>query len=109
MTNRRYPLTYDLRAEDPPLEKDDIEAGRGACDAAILLSLIYPADGSFSMLIVSRDGRTGDEVSDAEIFKCWTLMANRLARSDTLSPNKRELARALWETFASAIRGDRKG
>lgn len=100
MNEQRYPLTYELRGEDPPLTRAEIEPGRGACDAVILLSLLYPEDGSFSLLIASKDGRTGDEVSDAEIFKCWGMLAERLAESRTLSPNKRELARTLWEVFS---------
>ena len=111
MKAHKYPLTYDLRAEDPPLTRAELEAagvvlsplgvatGRGACDAAILLSLTYPEDGSFAMLLVSKDGRTGDVLPDAEIFKCWALLAKRLAESRTLHPAKRELARTLWEVW----------
>ena len=108
MNERRFPLTYELRAEDPPLTADEIMAmGRGGCDAMILLSMLYPADGSFSLLVVSKDGRTGDEVTDAEIFKCWAMLAKRLADSSTLSPNKRELARTLWEVWREAVLGAR--
>jgi hypothetical protein len=103
MSARRYPLTYEVRAEDPPLTPAEIEPGRGACDAAILLSLVYPDDGSFSLLIVSMDGRTGDHVSDAELFKCWTLVAKRLAESTTLHASKRELARELWQIVVDAM------
>lgn len=105
----RYPLTYELRSEDPPLTRAEIEPERGACDAAILLSLIYPEDGSFSMALVSMDGRTGDELPDAELFKCWSMLAKHLAESRTLSHEKRELARALWEVVARAVRDARGG
>ena len=105
--SERYPLTVELRAEDPPLTAEEIEPGRRGCDAAIVLALTYPPDG-FGMLIDSMDGRTGDEVSDAELFKCWTLLAKRLAESSTLAPNKRELARTLWEVWVAEMRRVRR-
>jgi hypothetical protein len=105
MSEKLYPLTYDIRPEDPPLPRSKVEElNRSACDAIVLLSMIYPPDGSFSLLVESLDGRTGEEVSDNELWKVWTMLATRLAKSKTLSTNKREVAQLLWETVCSAVK-----
>jgi hypothetical protein len=103
MSERRYPITYEVTFQDPPLDRLAIPKGHGACDAVVILSLLYPEDGSFSMLPMSRDGRTGEELSDAELFKCWTLLAAHLAESKTLSPEKRQLAAQLFDVVRQAV------
>lgn len=110
MSERRYPLTYDIRAEDPPLAREEIEAGRGACDAIVLLSLLYPTDGGggFSMRVLSKDGRTADEVSEAELFNCWARLSKSFAESTTLHPGKRMLAREVWEIWHGAVMARRE-
>ena len=93
----RYPLTWDLRKEDPPASYRFCETtGRGGSDAAVLLSIAY-ARGGFSLAIMSLDGRTGEQVDDGEIFKAWAILAHRLAESATLAPGQQELARAVHE------------
>jgi hypothetical protein len=105
MAEHRYPLSYTLKREDPPLTKDQIDTNEiGASDAVVILSMIYPEDGSFSLAIDSLDGRTGDEVTDNELWKVWTMMASRLAESKTLSESKRSLAQELFACVATAIR-----
>lgn len=93
MNEPRYPITYDIRQEDPPLTADEVRAqGRSATQAIVFVSLLYQPDGSFSMLVESRDGRTKDRVSANELFKVWLLLATRLKNAPDLSVGKRQLA-----------------
>jgi hypothetical protein len=102
---KKYPLTYDVRQEEPPLTPDEVQhLSRGAADAVVILSMIYPPDGSFSLSVVSLDGRTGEEVTDNELWKVWTMLSYQLARSKTLAEPKRELAETLHECVATALR-----
>jgi hypothetical protein len=81
---RMYPLTYDLKREDPPLPAGIVKArGRSACDAIVFLSMIYPEDGSFSLLVESLDGRKPghERVSEQDLFKCWFMVGIRLSKS----------------------------
>jgi hypothetical protein len=108
---RRYPVTFTVEHHAPPLTKEQIEAGYnvetdkfGAADAVAILSMLYPEDGSFGLLITSFDGRTGEEITDSELWKVWTMMADRLSKSKTLSEPKRELAEVLFGCVATALR-----
>lgn len=93
-----YKLTYDARVEDPPVTREQIEkVGRGGCDAVVILSMLYPDDGSFSLAVVSLDGRTGEQIEDKELFKAWWLLASRLGESETLDPVRRMLAKTSFE------------
>lgn len=89
---------------------DKSKEGYGACDAILLASIIYPADGSLSVQFVSADGRTGklEDLADNEWFKIWGMLASRLARSQTLDANKKELADIVWQTICRAVAGPPK-
>lgn len=103
---RRYPLSYALEVEDPPLTAEELLAtDRGGCDAVLLASIVYPPDGSLSILIHALDGRTKVSMTDKEIFKCWALMAKRLAASKTLDDGRREFAALTWEAFIKGLAG----
>lgn len=96
---RRYRMTYSLHPHPEGLTVDEVRTSKegGGCDAVLLASLIYPEDGSFSCLFVGKDGRTGSNLQDVEWFKVWTLLASRLARSETLGPGHRQLAQACFD------------
>lgn len=107
---RRYPLTFAIDRHVPPITEKQIP-GRvlesdifAAADAIVILSMLYPEDGSFALLVDSLDGRTGEEITDNELWKVWTMLANRLMRSKTLAEPKRELAEVLHGCVATALR-----
>ena len=111
---RPYPLTYDLRREDPPVTALQLEKqaqrgdDRGACDAAILISIVYPQDGGVSHMILSRDGRTGKPLDDTELFKAWSMMACDLARG-RLSDELKNICMDAFEKIRRVVLRDRKG
>lgn len=108
MGEQLYPLTYDIRQEDPPLPRSKVEElKRCACDAIVLLSMLNPPDGSFSLLTESLDGHTGERVTPDVLWKCWVLLASQLGETEGLSPNKRELAQEVFAIVSRAVRGDR--
>jgi hypothetical protein len=99
-----YPLSYRLDHRPEGIPREQIERdGLGAADAVILISIIRPEDGSLSTVITSLEGATGQEISDIELFKAWTLMAKRLSESKTLEPGKKALAGNVFEDVRQAI------
>jgi len=106
----KYPITYNIKRHDPPLEKDEvIEKELGGCDSIIIISQIYPEDGSYSQAIVSLDGRTNDDVGLDELWKAWTIMAASLAKEEALSPSKRSLCNQVIEIVRESILKTRNG
>src|SRR3989304_1572937 len=75
-----YRLIYSVKVQDPRLTKDEVPPGYGATDALLGVSVLYPEDGSLSVLFFSLDGRTGGVLEDKEWFKIWALLTKRLPR-----------------------------
>lgn len=59
-----YRLTYAFDKHPEGIKKEDVPAGRGACDAVLLASIIYPPSGALSVQFVGHDGRTDGELAD---------------------------------------------
>ena len=106
-----YKTKYQLSAEAGEFSKEELEAGgdgTGGTDAFIFHSLLYPDDGSFSHASFSFDGRNGGKSLPAdEIFKVWIMTAKSLTEMEDLSPAKKGLAEATFETFRAAMLGAR--
>jgi hypothetical protein len=99
----KYHTTYKVNAHPEGLEAAEVPDEHGACTALVFASLVYPSDGSFSALVGSMDGRTGEKLPAAEVWKTWTLMAKSLADDPTLSPNKRMLCQQVFDIVREAI------
>lgn len=98
MSEHRYRLVFKLDCEYPEGGMPNREAkllpkqGKGATDALIVFSLLYPEDGSFSTFFWSHDGRNGgEELDDSEIWKVWMMLTSRLANSKTLKGWKKQI------------------
>lgn len=100
----QYHLTYQVT---PPhvdgITRDEVPNGHGGCDAAVIISILYPPDGSYSAMYMSRDGRNGQPLDANEMFKAWIMWAARLSRDKTLHPAKREFVAAVWGDYSSVI------
>lgn len=108
-----YRLSYALRVNDPPLTAEQARAQVaefGACDAVILMSILFPADGSYSLAVLSKDGRSKDgaPLSGNELFMAWMLWAHNLKDDPDLSPGRRQLVGMIWETLCEVIMGESK-
>ncbi len=101
----KYRVSFgDMRSHPEGASAVELEKEqRGGADALLLASLIYPEDGTLSLLFRSLDGRTGKELEDREWFKIWTLMGKRLAASKTLDPARREFARMTFDMFLEMV------
>lgn len=123
MSQHKYTLLYKLDPRPEGYTKEELEELNAklpddqkwsACDAGIFFSLLYPEDGSYSWLMLPVDGRPAakakdHELSDDEVFKCWTMLAHRLANSKTLGEGKKMLCAQVHEIMVDAIRRGREG
>ena len=101
MNDHKYTTQYSI--ENKSLSAEEISEGTGACNDIIIHSIILPDDGSYSHLLVSKSGDTGDDLTGDELFKAWVMMAKTIADNPTTSPSKASLAEALFETVREAM------
>jgi hypothetical protein len=100
----KYKLKYKLEHECGNFEKESIKEGEGATDALLIFSLLYPEDGSYSQYHYSIDGRNnGQEISDNDLFKIWTMLTKRLSDSKTLANNKKAFAGDVFKVIREAV------
>lgn len=101
----KYLASYDVRREDPPASGEEIrEKKRGGCDAVVLHSILFQEDGGRSEVIVSMDGRTGEQLPAVELFKSWAMMTFTLSKDERLSEAKRGFCASVHEAIAQALR-----
>src|SRR3972149_1616505 len=86
-----YRLIYSVKVQDPRLTKDEVPPGYGATDALLGVSVLYPEDGSLSVLFFSLDGRAGGGLEDKEWFKIWALLTKRLPGSGPPRGGKKKI------------------
>lgn len=99
-----YHILYDVEAIEKGISKEEAAAsGKGSCTALLIGSILYPPDGSYSVLFSSIDGRTNQPLPPEEEWKAWIMMAKYLSDRPDLPPGKRDLAAAAWETFRDAV------
>jgi hypothetical protein len=103
-----YKLKYDFNADAGQYSKEEIkEAGKGGSDALLLVSVLYPENGSLSIYFESMDGRNeGKSLSDHEVFKIWLMLAGRLGRSTTLNDIQREYADFTMKHYMDKLRDE---
>ena len=99
----KYHITYSVTPHLEGLEQEEIPADHGACTALIVGSLLCPEDGSLGIAFRSLDGRTGQPLSDAEMWKAWTLWAKRLSESPDLGEGKKGLCKLVFDAVCAAI------
>lgn len=99
-----YRLRYRVDFEPGQFEKSDATPDQGLTDALLLASIIYPPDGSLSVMFLSKDGRTGEELADIELFKVWSMLSARLAESTTLPEGMRRFAQRNLEAVRDALK-----
>lgn len=90
----KYHLLWDAEPAPEGVKKEDIPEGRGACDAMVFVSLLYPPDGSLSVAVKSLDGRVEGHtsMSSPELFKAWVMFGAALSRMPGLNQREQQLA-----------------
>jgi len=114
----KYRLRYELNVTNGEYAKEDAK-GEGLTDSLIVISMLYPNDGSFSMAHYSVDGKTAKPVNVNELWKVWSMLSSELSENDSLNPEKRSIARnvlsetrlmlGIDETDFRQIKGDING
>jgi hypothetical protein len=105
-----YALKYKLKMDAGTFSREDIQKDPddGGCDAIFGASLLYPPDGTFSVLFFSKDGRTNSDLADEEWFKVWSMLTQRLATSKTLSEQKKSFCASVFDVIRNAVAGPAK-
>jgi hypothetical protein len=107
--NHKYKLIWKIEKRPKGVTKKKVPEGFGACDAVLFCSMIYPPDGSFSVYYMGIDGRSEkggmENLEDNEWFKVWSLLASRLAASQTLSKEKKAICDMAFEDIRFKIFG----
>lgn len=75
----------------------------GYTDALIVISILFPEDGSRNELTRTIDGNTGKPLSDLELFKTWNIMAKKLSESKELESFYKDIAREAFEIIRDTI------
>jgi surface antigen len=94
-TEQTWALRYAPQFEAGTWRRED--AGeKGLTDALLMVSMVFPPDGSFSGAVIGHDGRTGDDLAPLDMWRAWLTLTNALARTDGLPDEyKHQIARAL--------------
>jgi len=105
MNNHTYKLRYKLEPWTGSADeaRAQTKEGWGACDAMLVASIIYPEDGSLSVSLASKDGRTGNPLDDIECLKVWTMLARQLGESKTLPEVQRDFCFQVFEAYRLAM------
>lgn len=99
----RYKLTYETHSHPEGVTAEQVRgARRGACDAVLMASVIFPEDGSYSCQVMSKDGRTGKELDDLEKFKAWIAVTKHLAESPGLDDGRRQFCAEVYRAILGA-------
>lgn len=101
-----YRLAYRLDPFPGHWRREDLEReGLAGADAMVLISILYPPEGSYSLLPLSVDGRTGERepLSPGEMFKAWSVWGAGLADNEDLEDWQREAAKAATDIVRSVI------
>lgn len=100
----KYHLIYRLEAHPDGILPDDIPEGHGGCDAGIFMSLLFPPDGSYSFLVMPKDGRTGKDGKPGDLdikeeFKAWHMWSLALAKKLPRGHGRQRVAQISFEMF----------
>ncbi len=99
-----YKIKYDLPHEIGNFSKEDIvKEGKGGADAFVFISMLYTKDGSFSMKVLSKDGSTGKEITNNDLWKVWSLLSNSLGEAEDLNEAKRKIASTAFNSLKELI------
>ena len=103
MNDRRYPLSWTMKIENPPLSAGDVEAREvGACDVLFFASIVHSSRDIYGTILGSLDGRTGKGVDDSVLFEVWAMLAEGLGRSSTLGEGRRTFCAEVFRLIGEA-------
>jgi hypothetical protein len=113
MSEHTYRLKYVLEAgEFTKADLDKMGDNVGACDAAIVISILRGprgAEGDRSFMVLSADGHEdGAPLHPKEIFHAWAMLAKGLSEAGAfLSPWQVELADRTFQEIRKHVLAER--
>lgn len=101
---------YPNGMTDADREKERELGHIGTSDLIIVISNIYPPDGSLSSNWDSIDGKTGQPVVGNELFKAWMMFTLSLARNphNEIPEGKKSFLRMIDQTMMETMAGPTK-
>ena len=106
----KYKMKYNLDNKAGEYTKEQlIESGDGGCDAFIFVSMLFPPNGSFSCVVMGRDGRKeSGELDDIDMHRVWLSMASHLSESKNIPDFHRFLAKQAFKSMQVALNREQK-
>lgn len=105
--DRRFPISYDMRDEDPPkLGRELFDMDRGGCDACVFCS-VAGNDEALGVVVLTRDGATRGPIKSGDLLLCWLELTRELAEraeGGTYREPQRAFVRQVWEIAERASR-----
>jgi hypothetical protein len=91
-----YHLTYQINDHPDGITQAEVPSDHGACNAILVVSVMYPEAGGVSMLMVDGDGRDlGQDLPAETLFSIWTMLAEKLSDRDDLANVPRAVCKAV--------------
>lgn len=103
--NDKYHAFYKFEARPEGVPRIDIPDGWGACDALLITSIIYGADGSVSTAFIGMDGTEAGPLKPYDYFRTWSMLADTLANHEGLSEQARQICRESFQMVKSRMLG----
>ena len=103
----KYYLLYKIEPSKEGKTKAEIPEGYSATHAIFMASIMYPEDGSYSVLFDSCNG-AGEQLDDNEWFKLWAMFTIRLSHSKEITGWKRAAVSAAQGQIQAAMAALRK-
>lgn len=100
-------MTFYLEPDPEGFDPEDVEEGLGVCDAAVLISIQYPEDGSYKWNLEAKDGRTGEDLDGDELWKAWLMLTRHLSFRADMRPGKADVCRNVHAQVLSLLRMDK--
>jgi hypothetical protein len=97
-------VTYSVKVHPEGIHKSEIPEDESACDAIAMLPIAFPPNGSFSMMLRTRDGRGGESkpMKADDIWKAWVTMGAFIKDDPQLTEAQRLLARKVFDALTAA-------
>lgn len=87
----RYRLLWTMEPANMAVEEVEAQ-NKGACDAMLIVSIVYREDGTPSIQMHPLDGRTDSPLCKEDVFRVWVELAHRLLHTPGLPAYERGLA-----------------
>jgi hypothetical protein len=99
-------VTYKVKVHPEGIKQSELAQDESACDAIVMLPVGFPPNGSFSMMIRSKDGRPLEggpgPMAPNDLWRAWVTMGALIKDDPKLSPAQRLLASKVFDALTAA-------